>query len=200
MFPLNYLFLVTNHYFFCLSLAFLFLFVYLFIDLFSILLKKQRSYSKITMSNSIERGRKFIYTRHTVEYSRQLWYEEVTITTVWSLWQLSGRYDNCLDAMTTVWTPWQLSGSHGNCSDGMKTSLYWQPCSVSCGHGTGVQQRTRSCNTTEGECQGSDKDTQNCTAFTPCAASVCFQQYTTLSESYIWGGALAMSGTVTGIN
>ena len=60
----------------------------------------------------------------------------------------------------------------------------WQTCSVSYGHSTGVQQRTRSCNTNEGERQGSDLDTQNCTAFTPCLAFVCFQQYTTLCESY----------------
>ena len=63
----------------------------------------------------------------------------------------------------------------------------WQPCPVTCGSGVGVQLRTRSCNTTEVACQGPNRETQNCTASPslPCpTAPVCFEPYTTLSESY----------------
>ncbi len=61
----------------------------------------------------------------------------------------------------------------------------WQPCPVTCG--SGVQHRTRSCNTTEVGCEGLDRETQNCMASPslPCPPDpVCFQNYTTLSESY----------------
>ncbi len=61
----------------------------------------------------------------------------------------------------------------------------WQPCPVTCG--SAEQHRTRTCNTVEGECQGPNRDTQSCFAppSSQCpSAVVCYQPYTTLSESY----------------
>ena len=44
----------------------------------------------------------------------------------------------------------------------------WQACSLSCGPGTGVEVRTRSCNTTEVECKGPDRESQICSASVRC--------------------------------